>query len=714
MESTTKLYKLSAGFARHNSLPVYFVATQVTETSKAVYLYGRGTTETAQVGVCCKCGRELTHPVSIELGIGPECGKHYWNWDEVGGYTEENIERLSKLVRQDIKIDSWVPKAAIKETRETNDEVTVPSDHPKLIRKKKQASIKKEAVQVEFQTSGQPAIKITFPVDGDFKKTLTGVKTIPGRKYHGKEKPKYWTAPRSVEAVETLQELGFEMDPKLLEYLQKSKIDIEDLDEDLEIPGLKGELFPFQKKGVAFIEARDGRALVADEMGLGKTVQALAWLQKHPDKRPAVIVCPSSLKLNWKREAEKWMEDPKVQVLSGTKATQPIIGETLIINYAILKHWVDKIKEAKPQVVVGDEVHYIKNNKSQRTKAYKKLVQGIPHHIPMTGTPIVNRPVEIINAVRLVDKSVIPNVWAFKQRYCGATHNGFGWDFSGASNTEELHEKLTKTVMIRRKKKEVLKDLPDKTRSFVPMELDNEKEYQQAEQNFIRYVRNQTEVEVKQELEAKLGDLAKYASIDEEAIERLKNEKAQKASAAETLVKIGALKKIAVKGKMKQAVKWIKNFLESDEKLVVMAVHKFVIKELMDTFGDIAVKVDGSVTGEGRELAVRRFQEDPKVRLFVGNIKAAGVGLTLTAASSAAFLELPWTPGDLSQAEDRIHRIGQKENCSYYYLLAEDTIEERQAELLDEKRKVLDSVLDGIETDNNSLLSALMEQYKNL
>ena len=149
-----------------------------------------------------------------------------------------------------------------------------------------------------------------------------------------------------------------------------------------------------------------------------------------------------------------------------------------------------------------------------------------------------------------------------------------------------------------------------------------------------------------------------------------------------------------------------------DEKLVVFATHKFVIEALMNEFAGIAVKVDGSVTGLNRQKAVDEFQTNKDVRLFIGNIKAAGVGITLTASSNVAFLELPWEPGSVTQAEDRIHRIGQKNSVTIHYLLANDTIEEKIARLIDSKRKILDAVLDGKKTEGTSLLSELMTEYE--
>lgn len=678
----TKLFKINGHFAHENAIPSYFAGNILRETARAYYIYGSFTTETTGINACCVCGRTLTHPVSVVLGIGPECGGHWWDWKAVGGYSMENIKRLMEVVKEKmhgIIIDQWFPKSIVQEMFDTETIVNVPEDHIMLRpREVKPDANMKKASMVVYQDSGKYGIKIEFPYSPE---TIGLVKSLPDRRFHGESRDKYWSAPLSIEAVEKLLDWGFVIDEDLRRFLDKSKVKVSDLKETSVI-GLKGQLFPFQSIGVSFIEARNGRAIIGDEMGLGKTVQALAWLQMHPEKKPVVIVVPSSLKVNWAKEAEAWMTNPKVQILSGTNPNLPIIGEIIIINYDILPYWVDRLLKIRPQVLITDECHYFKNNSAKRTKAVKALGKNIPHVIALSGTPIVNRPVEFYNAIKLVDNTVVPDFFRYAQRYCGARHNGYGWDFSGATNTEELHQKLVSTIMIRRKKSDVLKELPDKIRAFLPMELSNEKEYRMAEANFIAFVRQQK------------GALA-----------------AARASNAQALAEIEGLKQLAVAGKLEQAIDWIRDFIEIDGKLVVFAVHKFVIDALMEAFGKVAVKIDGSVLLTDRDKAVEAFQKNPNIRLFVGNIKAAGVGLTLTAASNVAFLELPWTPGDLSQAEDRCHRIGQKDSVTIHYLLASNTIEERIARLIDKKRKILDQVLDGIHTEEDSMLSELMNEY---
>ena len=677
MQNEVKLYQLKPGFAKHNNLLIYFVAKVLVETPRALYLYGHGTTETTKMGICCKCGRVLTHPVSVELGIGPECGKYFHDWDLIGGYNEKNLERL-KGALVSITFDSWIPKSQIVQTFSSEETIDVPVDHPKLQKQELNSMLSKKRANIALNKWNEQVVQITFEYDLD---VLFKIRSLPGRKYFPEDKT--WSISIHIDSLEQLVDWGFVLDEHLQKILTDAKTTTNVII-DKPIKGLQKQLYKYQSEGVAFIEQNRGRALIADEMGLGKTIQALAWLQMHPEKMPVIIVTPASLKLNWEREIKTWMSNVNVSVLSGKTPDKRRIHTKgiMIINYNILAEWVSLLKSFNPAVLITDECHYYKSNKTKRTKAVKQLAKGILHVIALSGTPIVNRPIEAFNAIHIINPTLfVP--WDYAKRYCNAKYNGFGWDFSGASHSDELHEKLTKTIMIRRLKKDVLKDLPDKTKSFVPLTLDNEAEYEKAENDFITFVRDTRG-----------------------------SEAARKAGNAEALTQIGVLKQIAVKGKLNQVIEWVQTFLEgSDQKLVIFAVHKFVIEALMNEFGDVAVKIDGSCSMNSRQQAIDRFQTDPSARIFVGNIKAAGVGITLTASSNVAIVELPWTPGELVQAEDRCHRIGQKDSVNIYYLLANNTIEERIAGLLDKKQKVLDAVLDGRESDPESMLSELMKSY---
>lgn len=379
-----------------------------------------------------------------------------------------------------------------------------------------------------------------------------------------------------------------------------------------------------------------------------------------------------------------WMKpETKIAVLKGKNGKSLPQADVYVINYDILSGWVDELKKLKLKVVIVDEAHMVKSTKALRTKAVKNLCKDVPHVLMLSGTPIVNRPSEMFNALNILAPATFPSFTKFAFRYCGARHNGFGWDFSGATHTEELHKLLTETVMVRRLKADVLKDLPDKLYSALPMEIDNRKEYDAAANDLASWLRDN-------------GEKAK----------------AESATRAEALVKVEVLKQLAAKGKLSQVIEWIEDFLEQGQKLVVFAVHKTVVEALMERFKDAAVKMDGSVSGEDRQKAVDRFQTDDSVRLFVGNVKAAGVGLTLTAASNVAFLEFPWSPGDVQQAEDRCHRIGQKDTVNVYYLIAKDTIDQTICGLIDRKRKVLDQVLEGKSGEDGGIFGELLEQLK--
>lgn len=531
-------------------------------------------------------------------------------------------------------------------------------------------------------------IEISFPYDAGL---IAWVKTLSGRRWHSADKK--WTADLNIMNTDALHTKGASLDKKLTAWWQQQTYK-----PSVQINTDRLALYPFQRIGIEYIESHNGRALVADEQGLGKTVEALGWLRCRPDARPAVVACPASLKLNWEREAHRWCPDDSVQVVNGREQVN-ITASVVIVNYDILATTETRevngqeklvtvcradIKAVQPKVIIIDESHSIKSAKTLRTAAVLDLCRNAPHVIALTGTPILNRPVEIFTTLKAVKPALFPSFWQFAQRYTAAAHNRFGWDFNGASNTEELHKKLTETVMIRRLKSEVLPDLPQKVRAHVPLEISNEKECLYAEKQFINWVTRE-----------------------------FGKEKAERTAKAEALAQIEYLKQLCARGKLVAAIEWISNFLESGEKLVVMATHKEILSELTEKFGTIAVKIDGSTPGVARQEAVDRFQTDDKIRLFIGNIQAAGVGLTLTAASNLAFLELPWTPGALVQAEDRIHRIGQEaESVNIYYLLAASTMDEKIAAMLEAKAKVIGQVLDGQEAESESMLSAILENMQ--
>lgn len=549
--------------------------------------------------------------------------------------------------------------------------------------------------------------------------TTKNLADVPKCKYH--LKTGVYELPLTWGNVRLLEEWEFIFSKSLRDWqrIERQERDVRNL-KIKNIKGLPHDLHPYQLRGVSWIDECGGRALIADEMGLGKTVQALAWCHMHTKKRPVLVVCPSILKINWEREAEKWVKDAQVQVLEG-RTTYKITGNFVVINYDILDWWKNDLKWYGFEVLLCDEAHYIKNDKSKRTKAFKTVAKQINNIVALTGTPIENRPIEIYNIVHVLDPTLFPDRWRFAKQFCDLKAGEYGGvDMSGSSNEQKLHRILTKTVMLRRKKSEVLTDLPPKRVSVLPLEINNRKEYREAEGRFIRYLQKKfdddllTKEGIEKELKryAKEHDLKVGEELSAKDIKHIKQTKVEKAQAAPVLVQMGQLKQLAVKGKMEAACEWIKGVLEKDEKLVVFGVNRLVIDWLMKEFKDVAVRVDGSVTTKQRQRAVDRFQNDPTCRLFVGNIDAAGVGLTLTAASNVAIIQFPWTPTKLSQAADRVHRITQTKEVTVWNLVGVNTIEEKILKVLQEKEKTIVDILDGGNYDGMSIALEIAKKYK--
>jgi len=434
---------------------------------------------------------------------------------------------------------------------------------------------------------------VYFDWDADL---LDKVKTLSGRRYDAANR--CWIVPVSIDNLNALDKWGFNTEAVRQKQSGLLKTgNSGDFDGGIQISLSGGELYSFQKQGVQFIESRNGRALIGDEMGLGKTIQALAWLSRHAEALPTLVVCPSTLKLNWKKEIDRWLPDIPVSILSGKTATKLYTHtkSISIINYDIMNAWQSILEEQKFKTIILDECHLVKNKNALRTKATRAVAKGISYVLALSGTPIINRPVEMFNAINLVDPVIFPNFWDYAKRYCAAKRTRFGWDFEGASNKQELHRKLTDTIMIRRLKKDVLPQLPNKIRTIIPLELTNAKEYNAAEQDFINWLSNKEGRDV-----------------------------AEKAAQAEKLVRTEKLKQLAINGKFSQVVSWIKDFLDTGEKLIVFCTHRDVIDMLMRTFQKVAVKVDGSVSNANRQKAVDDFQEKKPFVYFLETSKLPG------------------------------------------------------------------------------------------
>jgi len=351
-----------------------------------------------------------------------------------------------------------------------------------------------------------------------------------------------------------------------------------------------------------------------------------------------------------------------------------------------------------------------KNYKAQRTKAAKELGKGVMLRLCLTGTPVLNRPQELLSPLAFLGRlDDMGGFWGFCARFCGAYRDRWGWNMGGAANLTELHEKLRATCYVRREKADVLKELPDKQRTIVPIAIDNRDEYEKCEADLIGWVMEQAAND-----EEFLASVADLPEDEQKAARQARaNEAAYRALRAEQLVKIEALKQVAVKGKLAEAIRWIKDFVDSGEKLVVFAHHREIISELSQELGDVPhITLMGGDSVTARQRAIERFNQ-PDCRLALVSIQAGGTGINLQVASQVAFLELGWNPAIHDQAEDRLHRIGQKDAVNAWYLLAHDTIEETIAGLIDQKRAVVDAITDGREmAPEAGILAALIKKLE--
>ena len=439
---------------------------------------------------------------------------------------------------------------------------------------------------------------------------------------------------------------------------------------------LGGELAPFQWAGVRYVlEAR--RAFLADEQGLGKTVEALAALEAD-GAYPAVVVCPASMKLGWQREASKWLPHRSVAVVDGRGAVPPR-GDITILNYEIVAAHRESLARRRPRALVVDESHYCKNPRAKRTQAVRRLAGAVPAdglRLALTGTPVLNHAEELIAQLRVIGR--------LEDFGSGAR---FAHQFQGQLSEERLHWHLRRRCFVRRLKSEVLPQLPAKRQVVVPVRLTNESEYRLAERDVIEWLRTQP-LDLS-ELNARIAATLR----------------------AERLAQLGTLQRLAARGKLAAGLAWIDDFLASGEPLVVFARHVEVQQAVIERFPD-ALHLLGGDSIHDREAAIAAFQDPGGPQLIVGATRVAAQGITLTRSSNVAFLELEWTPAMHDQAEDRCHRIGQRDAVTAWYLLAADTIDETMARLIQSKRRHVAAVTDGREVGGEGLVDAVVRELR--
>lgn len=410
------------------------------------------------------------------------------------------------------------------------------------------------------------------------------------------------------------------------------------------------------------------RSLLADEMGLGKTPQAVTVGHEWGGKK--LVIVPATLADNWQNEIGKWTPaDGGVGVLYSGKSKYFSEKEWTICSYNLLEKHLPALSKTIFEAVMLDEAHYIKNSKSRRSKAvHGRLGHKLQTHrkLAITGTPILNRPIDIYSTLRWLEIPKLPDYYSFARKYCAAWQSPWGLDVSGASNTDDLHRRLIKSCMLRRLKKDVLPDLPPKFRQIVVLNDANIERAVRAEKEGIPNYE-----EVLAMMEAGGSELIVLGSLAEE-------------------------RQAVALAKLPAAIEHIQALLEVKNKLVIFAHHKAVISALAKAFPDHAL-IDGDTPVKKRSAEVSRFQTDSNCRIFIGNIIAAGVGITLTAADTVVFCELSWVPADMNQAEDRLHRIGQVSECvTVQHLVANRSLDHYIAQKLIMKQNIITKAIDGV------------------
>ena len=434
-----------------------------------------------------------------------------------------------------------------------------------------------------------------------------------------------------------------------------------------------------QKEAIEKLVGND-KFILADDMGLGKTTSTVIATLESESKK-VLIICPASLKINWMREIENYT-DRTVSIIEGKKWSD---GDYVIMNYDILKNFHDPKKKSNSKIldygfdlVIMDEAHYIQNKKAQRTKIANDIVKKIGKVWLLTGTPMTSRPMNYFNLLDLVDSPVADNWMAYAIRYCEGYQFNVGnkkiWNVNGASNLEELRDR-TKPQVLRRLKEDVL-DLPEKIITPVYLRL-RSKDYEQL-----------------------MGEYYEWYESSEEST-----------SLTIQFSKLMKVRQVIAENKIQDTIEIAENIIEQGKKVIIFTNFTDTLNRITSHFGKSAVKLDGKMSKPQRQHSVDEFQNNEKVKVFVGNLKAAGVGITLTAAEAVIMNDLSFVPSDHSQAEDRSYRYGQKSNVSVFYPIFENTIEGIIYDILSKKKNIFETVM-GDNEDKGDVVSEILNEIQ--
>ena len=454
-------------------------------------------------------------------------------------------------------------------------------------------------------------------------------------------------------------------------------------DAEIEVPCPPGLAYmPFQRAGIAyalmkFSQNAAGGVLFAHEMGLGKTVMAIGAMNFDPNPFPALVICPASLKVNWRRELERWLTHPTLPMIAGDWF--PITADVVVVNPERLGKHAKAIASKRWRTLIVDEAHWYKSMKAQRSQAVYAI--DAERRLFLTGTPIVNRPMEFYPLLTQLAPQAFGDARKFKARYADAKP----WMPRGRAVLEELQERARSACMVRVLKKDVLTELPPKVRQVIEFSSDGIDALRQEYAMLATQEERSFALRVAVEL-AKAGE-------DEDAYEAAvaKLQDAVRVGLSE----MSRVRHMTALAKVPMVREHVKAALDQGDRVILFGHHHDVLQAYQDAFPRVSVKLTGEMDMRDRQASVDRFMKDEACLLFVGSIQAAGVGLTLTSSSHVCFAELDWVPGNMTQAEDRAHRIGQRESVLVQHLVLEGSLDARMARALVAKQEVIDRALDA-------------------
>lgn len=535
-----------------------------------------------------------------------------------------------------------------------------------------------------------------FIVRFDYNPEIVGkIKAIPGSRWYADQR--CWGVPKyQKQRLQALLDKYGQIRQRIVEEPEqvgeiKEMPAASESTKNIIADNIKLPPYPYQMEG---IEAGVGfkKYINGDSPGLGKTIQSIGTVICL-DAFPCLVICPNTIKENWKREFAEKFSNKRCLILSDkTKNTWHLylnhkMIDVIIVNYESLKKYFVKTINTpkgknitmrdivmKPEIalfksIIIDESHKIKDGSTQQSKFVMLLAKGKEVVIALTGTPYVNRVSDLIPKLHTIDMlGAFGGYKRFMNRYCSGPN--------GESNLKELNWKLHELCYFRRNKEDVLKDLPPRVRQVISCEITNRTEYDKAKNDFVGYLK-----EVK--------------NCDDKDIRRKLR--------GQFMVQPGILKSISAKGKLDTVYDWVDEIIESGQKVILFCTLREIGDAVIARYAGKVLEIRGGISNEERQRSVDRFQTDTRYQVILCSIKAAGVGLTLTAASDVGFIEFPWTDADCDQCESRAHRIGQKGSVRAAYFLGKRTVDKYCYDLIINKRETAKMISGQSEIDEESI-----------